>query len=161
MSGSVPRPLGGRGNGAVESAGETSGWRLHIRPSRRSVRRIIDRPREIWRRFLGGPVCGVVRALNPLVRGWANDFRAQCAGKAFAKLEKWTYDREVRYARRRHPAKSRSWLVRKYWGVPVHARKDRWVFGDKSTGAYRLRCSWFRQKHHDPVKERPRRTTHV
>jgi RNA-directed DNA polymerase len=70
--------------------------------------------REVWRRFLGAPVGGVVRALNPLIRGWANYFRAQCAGKTFAKLEKWMYDREVRYAKRRHPAKSRSWLVRKY-----------------------------------------------
>ncbi|QDU19753.1 reverse transcriptase domain-containing protein [Urbifossiella limnaea] len=129
-----------------------SGWRLHIRPSRGSVRRVIDRLREVWRRFLGAPVGGVVRALNPLIRGWANYFRAQCAGKTFAKLEKWMYDREVRYAKRRHPTKSRSWLVRKYWGVPVHGKKDRWVFGDKSTGAYRLRFSWFRQKHHIPVK---------
>jgi RNA-directed DNA polymerase len=129
-----------------------SGWRLQIQPSRKSVRRLKEHLREVWRRFQGAPVAAVVRALNPVIRGWANYFRAQCAGKTFAKLEKWMYDREVRYAKRRHPNKSRFWMVRKYWGVPVRGRKDRWVFGDKPSGAYRLRFSWFRQKHHVPVK---------
>src|SRR5436305_9139331 len=129
-----------------------SGWRLQIQPSRKSVQRVKERLREVWRRFQGAPVAAVVRALNPIIRGWANYFRAQCAGRTFAKLEKWMYDREVRYAKRRHPNKSRFWMVRKYWGVPVPGRKDRWVFGDKSGRAYRLRFSWFRQKHHIPVK---------
>jgi len=129
-----------------------SGWRLQIQPSRKSVQRIKERLREVWRRFQGAPVAAVVRALNPIIRGWATYFRTQCAGKTFAKLEKWMYDREVRYAKRRHPNKSRSWMVQKYWGVPVRRRKDRWVFGDKSSGAYRLRFSWFRQTHHIPVK---------
>jgi RNA-directed DNA polymerase len=129
-----------------------SGWRLQIRPSRASVQRVKERLREVWRRYQGAPVAAVVAALNPMIRGWSNYFRAQCASKTFAKMEKWMYDREVRYAKRRHPNKSRFWMTRKYWGVPVPGRKDRWVFGDKSSGAYRLRFSWFRQKHHVPVK---------
>ena len=142
-----------------------SGWRLQIQPSRKSVQRIKERLREVWRRFQGAPVAAVVRALNPIIRGWANYFRAECPGKTFAKLEKWMYDREVRYAKRRHPNKARFWMTAKYWGVPVPWRKDRWVFGDKSTGAHRLRFSWFRQKHHVPVKgtaspdDAPRRIT--
>jgi RNA-directed DNA polymerase len=129
-----------------------SGWRLQIRPSRKSVQRVKERLREVWRRHRGAPVAAVVAALNPIIRGWSNYFRAQCASKTFAKLEKWMYDREVRYARRRHPNKPRFWMARKYWGVPVPGRKDRWVFGDKSSGAYRLRFSWFRQRHHVPVR---------
>src|SRR5262249_51169690 len=128
------------------------GWRLQIRPSRKSVRRVKEPLREVWQRVQGAPVAGVVRALNPIIRGWANYFRAPCAGRTFAKLEKWMYDREVRYAKRRHPNKSRHWMARKYWGVPVWRRKDRWVFGDKASGAYRLRFSWFRHKQHVMVK---------
>jgi RNA-directed DNA polymerase len=128
------------------------GCRLRIEPSRKSVQRVQERLRAVWRRFQGAPVAAVVRALNPIIRGWANYFRAHSAGKTFAKLEKWMYDREVRYAKRRHPRKSRFWMAAKYWGVPVRGRKDRWVFGDKPSGAYRLRFSWFRHRQHILVK---------
>ncbi len=59
----------------------------------------------------------MIRKLNPIVRGWANYHRHICAGKTF-----WVVDRIVRihlmkWAKRRHPKKSRRWLKRKYFSA--------------------------------------------
>ena len=50
--------------------------------------------------------------------------------------------------------KSNKWRKRKYWGKLNLSRKDKWVFGDKETGAYMLKFSWFRIKRHALVSKR-------
>jgi len=60
--------------------------------------------------------------------------------------------REVRYVKRTHPKKPRYWTDAKYWGRLNKHRNDKWVFGDKDTGMYLLKFSWFPIERHTLVK---------
>jgi RNA-directed DNA polymerase len=62
------------------------------------------------------------------------------------------FDRCVRYVRSTHRRKGWRWCRSKYWGALNPNRKDRWVFGDKSTGVYLLKLSWTPIKRHVLVK---------
>ena len=42
----------------------------------------------------------------------------------------------------RHANKSKRWVVTRYFGQFNKSRQDRWVFGDRDSGAYLLKFSW-------------------
>ena len=50
------------------------------------------------------PVSAVLRALNPVIRGWANYFRIAIASKVFSALDNWMFLKAVRWVNRTHPA---------------------------------------------------------
>lgn len=57
------------------------------------------------------------------------------------------------YAKRTHRNKSDSWRQAKYWGnLNLDRPFDRWVFGNKQTGAYMLKFAWFKIERHILVK---------
>jgi RNA-directed DNA polymerase len=53
-----------------------------------------------------------------------------------------------------HPRKSKDWRYHKYWGRLHLDRSDLWVSGDKQTGAYLLKFSWFPIERHVLAKGR-------
>jgi RNA-directed DNA polymerase len=65
--------------------------------------------------------------LNPLIRGWANYHARSVAQAVFNRMDHRLFGRLLRWARRRHPRKSATWAVRRYW----HTRgANHWVFGE-------------------------------
>jgi RNA-directed DNA polymerase len=62
------------------------------------------------------------------------------------------YKREMHYAKRTHPNKSHKWLKERYFGKLNPKRDNHWVFGDKSSGRYLLRFSWFEIERHVLVR---------
>ena len=50
------------------------------------------------------------------------------------------------------PHKGKRWIVRQYFGKFVPARRDRWVFGDRDSGAYLLKFAWTKITRHMLVK---------
>lgn len=62
------------------------------------------------------------------------------------------FNRCVRYAKFAHPTKPWRWHRSKYWGELNPTRKDRWVFGDKSSGTYLIKLSWTPIQRHVLVK---------
>lgn len=124
------------------------GYKLLIKPSQKSVQRIKVKLRERWKRFVGKPIEVILKELNPIIRGWANYFRSAVASKTFHHLDAFMYRRAVRYAKRRHPNKPWYWLYERYWGQLNLRRKDKYVFGNKETGAYLLKFSWFPIERH-------------
>ena len=57
----------------------------------------------------------MIRALNPIIRGWANYHRHIAAGKTFGALDRQIYRYLRDWAKRRHPHKGKQWLTRTYW----------------------------------------------
>ncbi len=53
------------------------------------------------------------------------------------------HHRTVRYLKFTHPQKPQSWCLQRYWGKLNPKRNDVWVFGDKRSGRYLLKFSWF------------------
>jgi RNA-directed DNA polymerase len=57
----------------------------------------------------------LVSILNPVIRGWTNYFRIGVAKKIFSDLDRWMSHRAWKHAKRKHPNKSATWRVKKYW----------------------------------------------
>ena len=129
-----------------------TGWKLLIKPSRKSMQKIRDKLKEVFLRKKGHNILSLIKELNPIIRGWANYFEIGVSSKAFQSMDNYMFWREIRYGRHTHPNKSKRWTQNKYWGRLNLSRKDRWVFGDKKTGHHILKFSWFNIKRHCLVK---------
>jgi RNA-directed DNA polymerase len=129
-----------------------TGYKLIIRPSKKSVLGKRKELRETWLTLKGQSVPAVLRKLNPIVRGWANYYRSSAASEVFKGLDTWMHRRAKRYARHTHPRKPWKWIKARYWGKLNPERNDRWVFGDKRSGAYLLKFRWFKIVRHAMVR---------
>jgi len=125
-----------------------SGMKLLIKPSKKSVQRIVKRLRTEWLSLRGHDVKTVLIRLNPIIRGWANYYRNSVAKRTFNNLDDYMFTREVRYTKHTHGRKSQAWRNKKYFGKLHPAREDKLVFGDKITGYYLLKFSWFPIERH-------------
>lgn len=125
-------------------------YKLLIRPSKQSVQAIRDKLRDVWLRHRGANAAAVIKALNPVIRGWANYFRIAVASDTFGRLDQWLYHRERRFTKRSHPNKSWAWQKRHYWGQFNPKRQDKWVFGYHK--AYLLKFAWFPIERHVMVQ---------
>lgn len=129
-----------------------SGYKLLITPSKAAVLRIRAALRDAWQELRGKNVPAILRRLNPIIRGWANYFRIGVSSHTFNALDDWMFHRQVRYVKRSHPSKSWRWTKRTYFGRFNPRRQDHWVFGDKRTGAYLLKFTWFPIERHVLVR---------
>jgi RNA-directed DNA polymerase len=131
-----------------------TGWKLLIKPSKESVHEVQKKLKDQWNKARGTNVQSVLAKLNPIIRGWANYFRPTVAKEVFNKRDNWMFYKADRYTRWMHPNKPKDWRHRKYWGRFHLDRLDCWVFGDKQTGGYLLKFSWFPIERHKLVKGR-------
>ena len=88
------------------SRNTATGWKTLTKPSKASVQKIRDRLRAEWLGLKTQRVEVIVKRLNPIIRGWSNYFRIGVAYETFTKLDRWMFDRQVRYVRRMHPRKN-------------------------------------------------------
>lgn len=100
----------------------------------------------------GKNISQAVKRINPIILGWRNYFRKYTSSRIFNKLDNWIYLKCWNYATRLHPKKGKRWIYNKYFGYFVAGRKNRWVFGDKSTGRHIQKLSWAGIKRHVLVK---------
>ena len=88
------------------------------------------------------------------MRGWAKYFRTAVAKEIFSNLDRWMLYKADPNTTCMHPNKPNNRRHRKYWGRFHRDRLDPWVFGDKQTGGYLLKFSWFPIERHVLVKGR-------
>jgi RNA-directed DNA polymerase len=129
-----------------------SGYKLLIKPSKKAVLEKVGEIRDAWLALRGHSVKAALWKLNPIIRGWANYYRTVVASSTFRKLDAWMFRRERRYAKHTHPNKSWRWMCKRYWGKLNPEREDNWVFGDKRSGKYLLKFSWFKIVRHELVR---------
>jgi len=129
-----------------------SGYKLLIKPSKKAVLGKAKELREAWLSLRGHSLKAVLWKLNPIIRGWANYNRRVVSSRTFNKLDEWMYRRARRYAKHTHPEKSWGWRSKRYWGQWNKERDDHWVFGDKRSGKYLLKFSWFKIERHILVR---------
>ena len=113
-----------------------------IKPSNTAVRRIRHRLRTEIRALLGGNAPSVLRTLTPIIRGWAAYYRTQVSSEVFSALDDYMWKLLYKWAKRTHPNKSRWWRMDRYFGRFNPSRNNRWVFGDRETGAYLPKFAW-------------------
>jgi RNA-directed DNA polymerase len=126
--------------------------KLLIKPSKESVKRLRKRLRADVRALHGANAAAVVFRLNPVVRGWSAYYRSVVSGQAFNGLDHDVWLITYRWAIRSHPNKSRGWVTARYFGQFNKSRRDRWVFGDRDSGAYLTKFAWTKIVRHVPVR---------
>src|SRR6478752_9530713 len=85
----------------------------------------------------GANAIAVMQRFNPIIRGWSAYCRTVVFSKAFAMLDRYLWRLTYKWAKFGHPKKSKRWIVDRYFGAFNKSRRDRWVFGNRESGAYR------------------------
>ena len=114
--------------------GEKLGFKTIIKPSREGVKSHYDKVAEVITKHNSASQIALVVKLNPIFRGWSNYYRTVCSKKTYSKVYNLVFLRLRRWAIRRHPNKSKKWIVNKYWKT---VGGDNWVFGDKDVNLYK------------------------
>ena len=103
-------------------SGEVRRWRLH--------------------HWTGLPLAEIARRINPIVRGWAAYYRTVVSSEAFGALDDYLWKLTYKWATWGHQNKPKRWVINRYFGQFNPARRTRWVFGDRETGAYLTKFAW-------------------
>jgi len=126
--------------------------KLLIKPSKAAVQRLRKRLTAEMRRLRGANALAVVAQLNPIIRGWSAYYRSVVSKKTFVHLDTHMWKLARSWAKRRHPNKSAHWVVDRYFGAFHPTRRDRWIFGDRDSGAYLAKFAWTDIVRHQQVK---------
>jgi len=98
---------------------------LLIKPSKKSIKAIMEKIKAIIQKAQAWTQDQLIKALNPVIRGWSNYHRHIVAKETFAKLDSYIWTVIWRWGKRRHRNKGHKWIARKYW----HSKGNRnWVF---------------------------------
>ncbi len=128
--------------------------KLLIKPSKAALRRVRKRLRTEMRSLRGANSGAVLRAINPVVRGWSAYYRTVVSSEVFTALDNYMWKLTYKWAKHSHPNKPKHWVVDRYFGRFDKTRQDRWVFGDRDSGAYLVKFSWTKIIRHQLVKGR-------
>jgi RNA-directed DNA polymerase len=126
--------------------------KLLIKPSKTAVKRIRQRFSSEMRALNGANALAVIRTINPIARGWATYYRSVVSKDVFATVDNHLWKLTYKWALRAHPNKSKGWVKARYFGEFNRSRADRWVFGDRDSGAYLIRTTWTKIVRHQMVK---------
>jgi RNA-directed DNA polymerase len=126
--------------------------KLLIKPSKAAVQRFRARLTAEMRALRGANAQAVIRRLNPIIRGWAAYYRTVVSKKAFVHLDTHMWKLALSWAKRSHPNKPNRWVVDRHFGAFRKSRSDRWVFGDRDSGAYLHKFAWTPIVRHQVVK---------
>jgi RNA-directed DNA polymerase len=123
-----------------------------IKPSKAAVRRLRERLRAELRSLRGTNAAAVIKRLNPIIRGWATYYRSGVSSKVFGLLDHYLWKLTYKWAIYSHSNKPTTWVSAQYFGKFNKSRQDRWVFGDRDSGAYLHRFAWTNIVRHQIVK---------
>ncbi len=126
--------------------------KLLIKPSKAAVKRIKARLTAEMKALRGHNAQMVLIRLNPVIRGWSAYYRHCVSSQVFDALDDHMWKLTYKWANWSHPHKGKRWIVRKYFGRFVPSRRDRWVFGDRDSGAYLLKFAWTKITRHTLIK---------
>jgi len=130
------------------------GTKVLTKPSRNALTKIRQRNAQELRTLRGADPAEVIRTLTPIIKGQANYYRPGASKKSYQSLDEHLWQHLYKWARRRHPRKPRRWVTARYFGAFHPTRRDRWVFGDRDSGAYLHRYAWTKIVRHVPVTGR-------
>ncbi|KAF5437434.1 RNA-directed DNA polymerase [Candidatus Methanophagaceae archaeon] len=99
--------------------------KLLIKPSKKVIDNVTRKISDVIKRAKAWNQENLIDALNPIVIGWSNYHRSVVSAEVFSKLDDRMWNMLWRWAKRRHPDKSKAWVIKKYW----HSECSRnWVF---------------------------------
>jgi RNA-directed DNA polymerase len=121
-----------------------------IKPAPKNVKAFLQKVRTTIKTHKQVCAGELIELLNPMIRGWATYHRHQVSKQTFNKVDRAIYQALWRWARRRHPNKSKRWIREKYF----QTRQDRnWVFaGEVLRPDGSIQQCWLFSAAHLPIK---------
>lgn len=123
----------GKTHSARTTHGEPLGFTTMVKPTKAAQSRHLAAIKEIVDAHKAAPQAALITRLNPVNRGWANYYRAANSARTFSRVDHYVYLKLWRWAKRRHPQKSRRWIARKYWGIDQNRG---WKFASAREGVW-------------------------
>lgn len=97
----------------MQSRKNNTNYRLIIRPSRSNIANLKRNVKQLL--VPGKPIAGVIKDLNPILRGWSNYFTiARHSPKVFRTLGNWLWLSMVRWAQKKHQKRNIQWIKSTY-----------------------------------------------
>jgi hypothetical protein len=91
------------------------GGKMLIKPSRKNVKALYGKVRDVIDSSLSVPTGVLINRLNPVLRGWAEYHKGVVAKATFSRLDHLIRWRLLRWGLRRHPRKTVQWVHNHYW----------------------------------------------
>ena len=105
--------------------------KLLIKPSKKSVKKHLDRVRSIIKENPTLSAGRLIRLLTPILRGWAMYHRHVVSKETFYHVQKEVILALLRWMKRRHRNKNAKWRKKKYF---KSEKGNNWVFFGESNG---------------------------
>jgi RNA-directed DNA polymerase len=99
--------------------------KLLIKPSKKSIQKITREISDVIRNGKTWTQQDLIDTLNPIITGWSNYHQGVVSKSIFRKIDSRIWNMLWKWAKRRHPHKSKKWIANKYWQT-IGNRK--WVF---------------------------------
>jgi RNA-directed DNA polymerase len=88
-------------------------WRPQYMPRLKKRTALLEKLREIFRRFISQPVERVIELINPVLRGWVNYFAVGHSSRCFSFVKDWVEKKVRRHLMRARKRKGFGW---QRWG---------------------------------------------
>ena len=112
------------------------GFKTIITPSAEKCKEHYDHIAQVIDTHKSAPQAGLIKNLNPIIRGWANYYSKVCSKQTFSKMDTQIYTKLESWAKRRHHKKGNKWIAKKYWQT---IGGNNWVFATRQEGKNPMR----------------------
>jgi RNA-directed DNA polymerase len=102
-----------------------------IKPEKDKVKNLLRGIKEVLDKNKPATQNAVIQILNPKLRGWGMYYRFVSSKRTFGRVDHEIWRKTFWWAKRRHPNKSKEWVISKYFSGKVNNRKA--VFKDTET----------------------------
>jgi len=121
----------GKHQSGSKGNGERIGFTALVTPSKTAQERHQAEIGRIIDAHQNATQTALISHLIPVIRGWTNYFSSENSSHTFSRHNLLTFQKLWRWAKRRHPNKSKGWILRKYW---QRRGRIRWNFTPDETG---------------------------
>lgn len=99
---------------SMKEKGEVK-YTLSIRPEKEKVKALLRDCKEIIVTHKTATQGNLIKMLTPILIGWAMYYRYVIAARTFGRIDRELWFKLYKWALRRHPNKSKKWVIRKYF----------------------------------------------
>jgi len=115
-----------------DSKGQILGFKTLITPSKESQERHYQKICEVIDKYKGQSQAVLIAKLNPIIKGWCNDFSIGVSQEVFSRLDYLIFWKLFRWGVKRHQNKGRKWVKSKYFQT---IGGDKWTFATPREGS--------------------------
>ena len=116
----------------TEMKGGKVKYNLSIRPQKEKVNNLLEDCKGILDSHKTATQQNIILLLTPKLVGWAMYYRHVVATRTFSRIDGKLWDKLYRWAKRRHPNKSKGWIMNRYF-QRTSERKSHFVDRETNT----------------------------